>query len=357
LALVSLGVISLAASLYFTLPGVNLPRIAGILVPPVVAMALALRQWSRRAWYVHLAWHVIAVALAALAWWFMPTTRGLTYWEARHRLTQLDQVAAGDLAEFLPRHAACQEAADQFPDLAARTTAIRDKWTGDTVEAAVAEAQALLPGDPVGASARLKSVRDDLALLSDSPKLTKARQRVVSLRLEAAAEELAALETEKKFPQIDQLRERLAADWGEEAKAVKLEGELHKFLERCATATVRPEVEQAEEWLRKGDFDKAATCLRQVVRERAADLQFDAANTLVRDARRRVVQGRLEAARKEFLALVEDEKYADVALLQKRLAAEWGDEAKAAGTGPELDAFVQQCAFLLKVARSAGKLP
>jgi hypothetical protein len=355
------------------LPPTNWTRIVGILLPPGVAVLLGI-VLGRRRWAVYLVWLCLAAGLSALAWWFVPTTQGLTFWDATRRLAQLEEVATNDRTAFLSRHAACVEVADQFPYLAKTVEAIRERWAADTVKAALAEAQSQLPGDPAGASRQLRQLQDDLlrvgyfsdqqgganpslGVARDRAALRQARRQVLDCRVAAAAEELAALEKERQYAAIDALRERLEAEWGQEARAIGTDNRFYELQDRCAVLTLRAALGKVEEDLRAGNLDQAVARLKDVLRERAVLLSFTGTKDLVTDVRRRLVRARLEAARKELVALVDADKFADVARLKERLDADWKAEAAAAAATAELQAFLGQCEFLLQVAASAGKLP
>src|SRR5262249_25961694 len=160
----------------------------------------------------------------------------------------------------------------------------------------------LLPGDPEGASALLRKEEANLTGLLPEDllgRLTAERKRVVKARLEAADKERAALQGQKTFAGIERLPERLAAGGGKGGEAVGARDDWQRFQTSCAVAFVGGEVEKADELLRKNDFTAASTHLRQVASDRAPLLQLKPVHDLVRDARRRVVRARLEAAVKE----------------------------------------------------------
>jgi hypothetical protein len=339
------GVVILAINLFINLPPTHRPRVVGVVLPLVVVVALGLTQGRRSRGIVQLLWLVTGVALAFLAWWFVPTSEGLSYWGATRRVAKLEAVSPGAVAEFLQEYAASRDAVAQFPELKSRLETVRDKWATDTIKAGVAEAQALLPGNPSGASRYLQKLHHELTELGHfaiplQGSLRDGRYRALTTRLEAAAKELKTLEAEKKLPEIDRLAERLTAEWGEEARAIGAEDDLRALFQRCALVTVGAEVAKARDWLRKGDLTEASTHLQKISRDRAKLLELTAVKELVHGTRRRVVQTRLEWARKELVALVAEEKYSGVALLKQRLASEWASEAGIVGAGAELQAFV-----------------
>src|ERR1043165_2591483 len=79
----------------------QVPRLAGIFAPLTIFTLAGLVGAFRSSWLRYTVSFIAAWGLAALAWWFMPNTFGLNYYEARQCVEDL-QTAVAHPGEFWP---------------------------------------------------------------------------------------------------------------------------------------------------------------------------------------------------------------------------------------------------------------
>jgi hypothetical protein len=479
--LATLGITSVVVvHLLVTLPLSHWPRILGTAAPLATAIVLGF-IWRRSPRIVaHLVGLAVAVVTAFAAYWFVPTTAGISRWSTDQQVAALEATPARDLTELQRRRGLAQRATIEFAGPQPRIDAALVGWLSRSTDACLSEVEALKReerfadaeariddmggifeqvqpaigfgrGDVLAlqrrlAQARLELAQDELAALdragTDDGKIAALANRVrlglgryldkeklasflsdctrmavrgdvravdqlfgqnkldeavrrlkriphdrvallgfvndldqvpeyaaclrglVKARLKAANERRVVCEGQERYDDIEQLARQLEAEWRGGPPDVWYLVEL--FVEGCHLVCMKAAIRQADSLVATGQFDAASACLKAEREKRAADLQREQTmpegkrplSTLLAAARQRLAQTGLKSYRKQFVALVAEDKYDKVALLVSDLQKEnWRDDARACGIDDQVRAFVGGCDFVLAVARSAGKLP
>jgi hypothetical protein len=234
-------------------------------------------------------WVLAGAVAAVLGWWFMPTTRGLSLWEARSRLaearalptgdrsayeqglgarrevseqfwtlradmqaaeldwgrrtvdqalTELESQPAGDLKAFAQGRVTRKELGTSFPALRGRIDEAECAWVRRSADKALAESEALLGRDPARASALLQETNQSLRSLALCPDVEKSllagRNRACRARLKAAWLEVAELLKQDRYEEMTAVADRLGgAELVREAGEVGAEDERKQYQERC----------------------------------------------------------------------------------------------------------------------------
>jgi hypothetical protein len=115
--LLLIGLCVAALVLLTNLPSGHGPRIVGVLLP--VGLGLLMAITVARRWGVRLGCVVGGLMLAAVAWWFVPTTAGLSLWSA-HRLadrlvTELNELRPADFNGYLKNQDVSHDLVRLFP--------------------------------------------------------------------------------------------------------------------------------------------------------------------------------------------------------------------------------------------------
>jgi hypothetical protein len=273
------------------------------------AMALSFARNQKRA--TRLEWAAGGLVLAGVVWLFMPTTGGLSLWRAYGLLNQIEDLPAGDVAQYSATAGARQELSREFPGFEPEVVAAERSWVRRTANQIEEEANGQLSSDPTQATALLKQAHANLSqpplrqhygLVEDQ--LRGARRRALVARLKAAEDQLDALLRDKKFVAVTDEARRLASELEDEAT------ELH-----FADAVTRSLLER----------------------------------------RSRAAVARLDQAREETAELLKKDRFRAVAGLGKKTGEELRAEAAAVGLAKELQAFQDSCAAFGVLADAAGK--
>lgn len=145
----------------------------------------------RRSWYSRLTGMTIALALAAIAAWFVPTLHGINLWSAYRQVEALHVLPPGDIAEFQRSAAARRLLVQDFPAFAPEVQDAELAWLRRTVDEAIENADRQLEADPHRALTALQQLKAELAPLeqysSVRDQLEAARRRAVDACAKAAA--------------------------------------------------------------------------------------------------------------------------------------------------------------------------
>jgi hypothetical protein len=210
-----LGVVGLM--LFALWPSGHGTRVVGVLAPIALALILCLAGDRRRSWAGGLFWIGAAALVSVGAWWFVPTTSGLSLWnagvEADRHVAELGALAAGDTRGYEAGNPARGELVAQFPEFESRLRAAEDAWVERTVAAALQEAESLLKTEPLRASRQLRELADALAP-SDRhagarEQLREGRWRAVYACLEQLRREARGLIAQERYAQAAEAATRL----------------------------------------------------------------------------------------------------------------------------------------------------
>jgi hypothetical protein len=169
------------------LGGTHLPRVLTALLAVAAGFTIGISMLHRRSWYVRLGWMAGGLALAGLAGWFVPTTRGINLWSAYRQVDALRVLPAGDVAGYRNGVAARKEVVSEFPTFAEDMAVAEQAWLRRTVDAAIEDADRKLETDPDKALADLHQLDAALTPLERYPPVRKeieaARQRALRASL------------------------------------------------------------------------------------------------------------------------------------------------------------------------------
>ncbi len=267
-----------------------------------LGLTLAISAGRRWRWRYRFLWLAVGVAAAFACWWFVPTARGLNLWTAQRRAAELEDVPVGDLRAHKAVKQERQELAEQFPQFKGRLDEVERSWGERTREEALAKLAAVPVGD-------LAAYRQD----------------------EKARRELRAL-----FPAF---KERLTQEE-----------------QRWTRKTAEQRIAAAQAVL-QDDPARATLLLQQATTELSRLHHFAAVQPLLLGARKRVLLARLEGAWREVTAQLKKDRFKEMAAAAERpQAPDLAAEAGVVGAQAELLHYQNQCAFLVDLARRAGKL-
>jgi len=145
---------------------------------------------GRRSWYKRLRGMAIALALAGIALWLVPTTQGVSLWSAYRYIEELRALPAGDVAGYQRGAAGRRTLVEDFPSFAAEVSAAEQAWFRRTVDEAVENADQQMKNDPETALAYLQQLDQDLSRLEHYALVRKdlesARRRAAQACLKVA---------------------------------------------------------------------------------------------------------------------------------------------------------------------------
>jgi hypothetical protein len=169
------------------LGGTHLPRVLTALLAVAAGFTVGISMLHRRSWYVRLGWMAGGLALAGLAGWFVPTTRGINLWSAYRQVDALRVLPAGDVAGYRNGAQARREVVSEFPTFAEDIAVAEQAWLRRTVDAAIEDADRKLETDPDKALANLHQLDAALTPLEHYAPVRKeieaARQRALRASL------------------------------------------------------------------------------------------------------------------------------------------------------------------------------
>jgi hypothetical protein len=216
------GLIAAAWATGRLLPPGHWPRLGAVLLAAGAGIGLAL---CRPGWVARGGWVLAGLVVAVGAWWFVPTTAGLSLWQARREAGQqaeaLGSLAADDFAEFAAGRVRRAEVAAQFPQLGGILEGAERGWVERSGEAAVAEAEGVLAADPVRACRRLAKAERALTRCAadEGPlgRLRAARRRALGACLEKLRRRVLDGQEEGRFEAAAALARRLEREAGADA--------------------------------------------------------------------------------------------------------------------------------------------
>ncbi len=168
--------------------GTHVPRLVAL---GISAGLFAARAFShRRSWYTRLRGMAVALAIAGVALWFVPTIQGVSLWSAYRQVEKLRGLPAGNVAEFQRGAASRQTLVEEFPSFAADVRAAEQAWLRRTVDEAIENADRQSRNDPHAALDSLRRLDQDLSGLKDSASVRKELESARRRTLEACAQEV-----------------------------------------------------------------------------------------------------------------------------------------------------------------------
>jgi hypothetical protein len=206
-------------------------------LPLVVLVPVGVTRSRRGAFFAGLAWLVIAWGAATAAWWFVPTFRGLSLWEARaeaeRQIEALRALAPGDVEGFKQDQARRDEVGDEFRQFRPLLEAAVRAWAERTVEAAVTGANSVLERQPMEAARQLRQAAQDLGAAGSFPEaqdqLRAARKGATLACLKEARQKTRTLVAVDRFAAAADVADHLATDLAADASEVGIAAELEQF--------------------------------------------------------------------------------------------------------------------------------
>jgi hypothetical protein len=336
LVALGIGLLLLGVIAFTQLPFSHAPRILSALLLVGLGAGTAISAGRPWGWRLRLSCLGAGVGLAALAWWFVPTTEGLSLWSAQRgadRLAaELEAVPAGDTAGYLKGSTERERLIAQFSDYRTLLQRPADAWMERSVS----------------------KWKDDLANLPE--------------------QDFAALEALRASyqPVLNEALEAAERDWfertylhlkpGDFAAAGRARastrpketwtGRVRSWEEGWADRTVDAAIAEAKP-LMQGDPARASAQLQVTAGKLSSLGDYPAPRRKLWQVRQQAVQLRLEAARRAVQKLVAADDYQAAADLAKQLNEECGQEAQAVELAADLKRFQESCAFLAELSSRA----
>jgi hypothetical protein len=205
--------------------------------------------------------------------------------------------------------------------------------------------------------ARLAGLEDELI-----QRVREVRRQGVRGRIAAAKDELTRLLTGKDHAGVARQGAALVRSLSDGAAEVGLGAELTEPLQeirkQSLTAWSEQAARQLADLLAKGKLIEVAREGARSMNElndEATALANPQALERLREVRGKALRARLEAARREALALVKQDRNQAAEQLGLRTEEELGDEARAVGAESEVVAFRKTCEVFGDLARKAKK--
>lgn len=293
----------------------------------------------RSSWLPRVGTIACGVASCVLCYMFLPTSGGLSWWEARNRLVALEKLAPGDLEGFRASGPARAKLLREFPAWKGDLNRAETAWARRTVQAVNAEAQS---SDARKAMRRVEEAEKALATSSQpgnfQADLATAWAGARKQRIGEITAAANALADKKDYIGA----QKLAMKEGEELRAqVERRGSGHlvtEEIDRLRLALFDRQLAGSEAYLRalqdKGRYD----AVRGEGRRLLADLE-EAGNGI----------GRQPAARELLNAIRRNAAGKQLAELEKALSGlkgASGDDKAAAALGAELAALQEEARLL-----------
>jgi hypothetical protein len=319
---------------------------------------------------VRLGWVAAGLVGALAVRWFVPTTDGVSLWGATRLASETEAIPVDDLDRYRSEEGRRQTAIRRFPGLETEIADAERAWLRRRVDAAIQDADRLLPADPIQASESLRKLAGDLAKLDHwkdvRDVLREARQRTVRGAVNAVGAELKAqLDRGDPAGVADTARRLVDGPDGLDAKAgeVGLEDDARRGLTELRARAVQVRLKAAEERLGPAAARGEYTAVRDGARKADAELAGEAkvagvgaeVSARLWAVRRQAVRACLDAARREVATLLAKDRFQAIAALGERLGNVLRQEAEAVGSGGDLDQFRQACQTFGDLARQAGR--
>jgi hypothetical protein len=333
-----LGLLVLAATaitLFALLPASHAPRILAVLV--AVALGLCFLLVPGRGMEVRCLGLALGIGLAGVAWYIVPTTRGLNLWSAYRERDDLLAAFEGslplcDATEFENAKVRCRELTGQFPEFAAPLDEAQDAWLKRSQER-WQQQLAELPAGDVGRLAWL--ARGYGSYLTDDVR---------------AAELDWFRRTYQALPPGDfALARRVHALAGERQQGAATGRAEADWVGRATAAGVAE-----AKGLLPGEPAKASARLQGLARNLSDLGQHPTAQEQVLAARKAVALAWLEDARLKGWELVTARRFQAAADGMRSLAQELGEEARAVQLHDDLTRLVDAYRFLADLNRQAS---
>jgi hypothetical protein len=380
-------------------PG-HVTRVVGVVVPLALGLWAGIWLARRRTGFARLVLILAGGGLAGLAWWFVPTTGGLTLQAAQserdHLLAELEALPLGDIARYTAIRSQSQKLANQFPLLGAEVQQAETSWLDRSRPRCLEAIQEL----PAGEVATFRGLQDDYRLLAD------ARLAVTDFRDRAAkGQSMNDLLAQAEQAWLARSRTRWQKDLaglkpGDLEGFTTLRAAYEPFTDEALRAAERTWFEHTYQQLPAGDFRaagrtralarkdparraqvrlwehawvsrtvdaalkeagavleadpaKASTRLQKVARDLGALGAYPGQQQRLLQGRRQAAEARLGSARRETKALLSGGRYQAAAERAQHVAQALEDEARAVGLHANLLAYRDSCRFLADLARQA----
>jgi hypothetical protein len=377
------GLILLGTYLFLHWPPAHGLRIAGLMLPLAVGLWAGVALVRHQKGGLGLLVILTGAALGWLGWWFVPTTKGLSFWAAQHErdrlLGELRALPIGVAAGYRQNLAKRAELLTQFPEFRTKLEEAESAWVEQSRQQWMAELRQL-PACAVPAfralnvqyrelvDARLTAAEQEWVARSQAQwqrevTATKAGdvaafeswrstyEPFVNARLQAA--ELAWLErTYQELPPGDfhtagRVRTLVRPNLGWDAKWRGWEA---RWIERAVDAACK-----AAEALLNADALEASARLQRLAQDVKAVGEYPDQQRRILAMRHKAASAHLQAARQQARGLIAADRFQAAAQAADELATKIEPEARAVGLQEDLRKYCESCRFLADLARQAGK--
>jgi hypothetical protein len=333
-----------------TLPGDNVTRIGGTLLPVALGLVVGISATRKSGWVVRLSWVAGGLGLGVLAWWFVPTLTGRSLWsahqEAKRYRTWLDALPPGDLDAYRKGALGRGNFLESFPSFADEVRDAEKAWASRSAEVLEADLKALPAGD-LNAYRKSAPARSELANYFP----------VVRSRLHQAEADWGERSAEAEVTELRQVKAGDTAGYRKGSQQRAKLGEWFPALQPQLRAeemawgerTTEDAMAQADALL-KTDPANASLHLQRLTHDLTELGLLPAVEQRLRAARRRALLARLENARLKVRALVAEDRFQAAAELARQLEEQVAGEAKAVGVLKEFADLRETSDFLALVA-------
>jgi hypothetical protein len=168
----------------------------------VVGVCLA----SGRRWFVRVGLVLLGFLVAGVGWVLVPTTGGVSLWEAYRRLAAFRAIPPGDLQAFNQQAGERDQLVEEFPDFRKEIRGLVYRWVLATVRQGLEKAEEMQEKDPLAAVRELRRLETSLptgdSLQHVVAELTDARRKLTLDQLTRGEQEVQELFDQKRYRDV-----------------------------------------------------------------------------------------------------------------------------------------------------------
>jgi hypothetical protein len=200
-------------------------RVGSALLVVWLGVLLAWPAGRRRRWYTRLGFAGLGLAGMAACWLWVPTTGGVSLWQAEGVVEQTRRLAPDDVAGFQAGAAERAQVSREFPRIGNEIRLVERSWFGRLARQEIDQAERERTGNPAAAGERLRKLHSLLqgteAYSSLYPQVQRARQQTLEARLARLSARLEELTRQGRYTAVIEEAHRAENELTVEAREVQ----------------------------------------------------------------------------------------------------------------------------------------
>jgi hypothetical protein len=191
-----LGLVGILVGTAF-LGGNHVTRVFSAAVACWLGLVVGVCLASGRRWFVRVGLVLLGFLAAGVAWVLVPTTGGVSLWEAYRRLAAFEATPLGDVQAFSQQAAKREQLVEEFPDFRKEVKGLLYRWVLASVRQGLEKAEEMQDHDPLAAARELRRLETSLptgdSLQHVVGELTDARRKLILDQLTRGEQEVQNL--------------------------------------------------------------------------------------------------------------------------------------------------------------------